>query len=443
MPRKYNHFLFFCLAWALAMKAIPLPAAKAAVPVWESLTWTGDVAQMQDLEKMCREYGVLSSDVFWVNDYTPQTPPRKGDVVLIPHSKSALIPTWTEVQSRKNRSSDSLVTVKLHGIPLDQREKKVSPDLSPVPPSPASPSKNFSSAPPTPPTSATPLIPSTPSTPPASSVSTAAGASSPPEPSPSSGAPADSDSKKSRFEFPPEAPLVTIKLHGVPSFMKDLESESSDRRPVSPELKTTVPVTVRQTPSPEVKEPVKNMQLVISGDRVAVVSSDISVRPEPAPASTSPALTLPPPSLKEPPPLPAVPSPTSGKMIWPVNGAVSSGFGKRGKRRFHAGLDLPMPKGTPIAAALDGVVRVTIPPSTPQFSGYGNLVLLDHGNGLATLYAHCDRINVKKGQRVRQGDIVAYVGSSGRSTTFHVHFEVRKNGRPVNPVPLLPARDKT
>ncbi|NLL37083.1 MAG: M23 family metallopeptidase [Fretibacterium sp.] len=136
----------------------------------------------------------------------------------------------------------------------------------------------------------------------------------------------------------------------------------------------------------------------------------------------------------------AASSPGAGRMLWPVSGRVSSPFGKRGRRSFHAGIDIPMPKGTPIRAAQAGVVTEVIPQRSKGFRGYGNVVIVDHGKGISTLYAHCLSFKVKKGQHVRQGDVLATVGRTGRATTNHLHFEVRLHGRPVNPIKYLPSR---
>ena len=129
----------------------------------------------------------------------------------------------------------------------------------------------------------------------------------------------------------------------------------------------------------------------------------------------------------------------SGNMMWPVDGKVSSYFGMRGKRK-HEGIDIPMPAGTPIRAARNGVVARTGDNSTIGFRGYGNFILLDHGNGLQSFYAHCSSIAVKPGQRIMQGQIVGYVGSTGRSTANHLHFEVRVNNAKVDPMPYLGGR---
>ena len=127
----------------------------------------------------------------------------------------------------------------------------------------------------------------------------------------------------------------------------------------------------------------------------------------------------------------------NGKMMWPVDGKISSPFGKwRGKHK-HEGIDIPMPEGTPIRAARNGVVARTGNNSTIGFRGYGNFVMLDHGGSIKTLYAHCLKVAVVPGQRVMQGQIIAYVGNTGRSTANHLHFEVRVNDVKVNPVPYM------
>lgn len=110
---------------------------------------------------------------------------------------------------------------------------------------------------------------------------------------------------------------------------------------------------------------------------------------------------------------------------------VSSAFGSRGGGR-HTGVDLRNPKGTPIKAADDGVVTFS------GYSGtYGNIVKLSHGDGLETWYAHCDTLGVSVGQVVKKGEVIATVGITGRATGYHLHFEVRKNGVPQNPMNYL------
>lgn len=124
-----------------------------------------------------------------------------------------------------------------------------------------------------------------------------------------------------------------------------------------------------------------------------------------------------------------------------TNVAFTSGFGVRsdpfrGGAAMHAGVDLAGPVGTPIYATADGVVA-----RGEWANGYGNLVELDHGRGIATRYGHLSKIIVHAGDRVKRGDLIALMGSTGRSTGSHLHYEVRLDGRAVNPVPFLQSAD--
>jgi murein DD-endopeptidase MepM/ murein hydrolase activator NlpD len=121
----------------------------------------------------------------------------------------------------------------------------------------------------------------------------------------------------------------------------------------------------------------------------------------------------------------------------PTVGWISSSFGYRvspftGRREFHKGLDIATRKGTPIIAPADGVVT---------FAGkkwlMGNLLTLDHGYGMLTRYGHIYKILKKKGDRVKRGEVIALVGNTGRSTGPHLHYEVRLNGVPVNPIKYI------
>jgi septal ring factor EnvC (AmiA/AmiB activator) len=118
-------------------------------------------------------------------------------------------------------------------------------------------------------------------------------------------------------------------------------------------------------------------------------------------------------------------------FIWPVNAPITSPFGWRWGR-MHEGIDLGAAYGTPIAAAASGVVIYA-----GWEGGYGNLVVIDHGGGLATAYGHQSRIAVSVGQGVSQGETIGYVGSTGHSTGPHLHFEVRVNGQAVDPLGYL------
>ena len=124
-----------------------------------------------------------------------------------------------------------------------------------------------------------------------------------------------------------------------------------------------------------------------------------------------------------------------GEFIWPVPRSwsrISSPFGWRtlnGKREHHNGIDIPASKGTNIYASNSGKVIT----ATWHYS-YGNYVIIDHGGGKATLYAHASKLNCKVGDKVKQGDVIAYVGTTGHSTGNHLHFEVRINGAKQNPL---------
>jgi murein DD-endopeptidase MepM/ murein hydrolase activator NlpD len=124
-----------------------------------------------------------------------------------------------------------------------------------------------------------------------------------------------------------------------------------------------------------------------------------------------------------------------GNFSWPVTGMLSSRFGMRWGRP-HNGIDIANSgkSNTPITAAMSGVV------SDAYFdrSGYGNLVIIDHGDGVQTYYAHLSKITVKEGEKINQGDMLGYMGSTGNSTGYHLHFEIRKNNRPLNPLKYLP-----
>jgi murein DD-endopeptidase MepM/ murein hydrolase activator NlpD len=124
-------------------------------------------------------------------------------------------------------------------------------------------------------------------------------------------------------------------------------------------------------------------------------------------------------------------APSAAGFIWPVNGTVVSGFGMRWGR-LHEGIDIAASTGTPIWAAAAGTVI-----HAGWLGGYGNLVVVDHGNGLATAYAHASAILVGVGQTVAQGEVISLVGSTGNSSGPHLHFEVRVNGIAVDPLLYL------
>lgn len=123
--------------------------------------------------------------------------------------------------------------------------------------------------------------------------------------------------------------------------------------------------------------------------------------------------------------------------IWPVDGVLMSSYGERadpfsGEGAYHTGVDISAPMGTRVHATADGIVVFA-----DRFGGYGRLVIIDHGNGYETYYAHLSRVDVIDGQEIRQGELVGAVGATGRVTAPHLHYEVRVHKAPVNPYRYL------
>lgn len=130
---------------------------------------------------------------------------------------------------------------------------------------------------------------------------------------------------------------------------------------------------------------------------------------------------------------------SSKGMTWPAPGynSISSPFGNRihpifGTRKMHTGIDIPTPSGASIVAAADGVVQ-----HSGGLGGYGNTIIIDHGDGIATLYAHNSSLSVGVGQSVKRGQVVSKAGSTGYSNGPHLHFEVRQNGNFIDPAPWV------
>lgn len=144
-------------------------------------------------------------------------------------------------------------------------------------------------------------------------------------------------------------------------------------------------------------------------------------------------------SLQAPPPI--TPKPLASlavtPSIWPAQGTVTSGFGWRispfgDGNELHPGIDIAYTMGAPVVATADGEVVVSGPAG-----GYGNLIQIDHKNGIDTLYGHNSQLAVAVGQQVKKGQVIAYAGSTGKSTGPHVHYEVRVNNTPVDPMKYL------
>ena len=119
--------------------------------------------------------------------------------------------------------------------------------------------------------------------------------------------------------------------------------------------------------------------------------------------------------------------------IWPVHGRITSGYGWRNSpfengSELHAGIDIAINAGVPVVATADGQIVQSGPAG-----GYGNMVQIDHGNGISTIYGHNSQLNVSVGEAVKKGQVVSFAGSTGKSTGPHVHYEVRENGKVVDP----------
>lgn len=122
---------------------------------------------------------------------------------------------------------------------------------------------------------------------------------------------------------------------------------------------------------------------------------------------------------------------------WPLIGWFTSSFGNRrdpftGEQDFHPGLDIAANRGTPVKATADGTVEVA-----SYMGNYGNAVVVNHGFGLATRFGHLSRFNVRVGQKVKRGEVIGFVGSTGRATSAHLHYEILLNGQPINPLRIL------
>lgn len=165
----------------------------------------------------------------------------------------------------------------------------------------------------------------------------------------------------------------------------------------------------------------------------------------PLPTAKSPAVTTKSVSSSKTTPKKSVTSSRSGtsssarsssvKLRWPASGSVTSRFGRRGTR-MHDGIDIGAKEGTPVYAAASGEVVY----SDQRLSGYGKLIIIRHGGDMFTAYAHNQRNLVRKGMKVKAGDLIARVGQTGRASGPHLHFEVRRGSTPVDPLSYLPKK---
>ncbi|WP_367947403.1 peptidoglycan DD-metalloendopeptidase family protein [Sphingopyxis sp. BSNA05] len=132
----------------------------------------------------------------------------------------------------------------------------------------------------------------------------------------------------------------------------------------------------------------------------------------------------------------ATPAGFSGRFQWPVNGRIISSFGSKGGGKVNDGLNIGVPRGTPIRASADGVIAY----SGDEIGVFGGLILINHGSGWVTAYGHADKLNVTRGQNVKAGDIIGLAGESGYVQEPQLHFEIRKDRKPVDPNIHLPKR---
>lgn len=132
----------------------------------------------------------------------------------------------------------------------------------------------------------------------------------------------------------------------------------------------------------------------------------------------------------------AIPANFSGRFNWPVSGKLLSNFGSKGGGIVNDGLNIAVPEGTPIQSAADGVIAY----AGDEIGVFGGLILINHGDGWVTAYGHASKINVARGQKVRMGDVIGLAGESGYVQEPQVHFEIRKNRKPIDPIGELPKR---
>ena len=135
-------------------------------------------------------------------------------------------------------------------------------------------------------------------------------------------------------------------------------------------------------------------------------------------------------SVEEPKATGALPSEPAAEFRWPARGRVIAGFGANGG---NEGINISVPEGTPVKAAESGTVTY----SGSEVKGYGNLVLIKHDNGYVSAYAHNGELSVKRGEKVKRGQVIAKAGQTGNVTSPQLHFEIRKGSTPVDPMPFL------
>lgn len=207
---------------------------------------------------------------------------------------------------------------------------------------------------------------------------------------------------------------------------------------------TTVPVTVPATQDVPAAQPAPTATDLAAPQPAAPEPSAPATAPAAAtpPVPEKPAEVAAPPPAPTPPPIKAKPvevgdlGPAPKRFVWPVNGRVVSGYGDKAGGLHNDGVNIQAPRGTPIRAAADGVVVY----SGSDLKGFGNMLLIRHGGNWLTAYAHAQAVLVDRGQRVKQGEVIARVGSSGNVDQPQLHFELRRGREAVDPERYLPRR---
>lgn len=449
-----------------AAVTVAILAGSASAAKWKELVFTEDVSLgMAELTQYCMLHDITVADVLWANSIE-SADIKAGSSVYLPANHADMLAIW---QHKGAWQPTALVPVT--SAAAAKRASKPEPAPKPAePPAPKPATPNLAMTPP--PAAAIPeepeksnddilaqfrqdvkddernLPPENPAPAPAPAPETVK-ASATPVPAPEPVKVASVPAQPAKVQPEPAKPAKPAKKHETPAKVianttrADKILTSKPRKSSKPEIPGLMDPIIILSPN---GDPTKGpMRLVISGDKVEVVQLPKNAAPKrPSLADLDHTFGTNPSYLPHYNLTPKKRDPfilnmgnLAGKMLWPVDGKVSSPFGKWRGSHKHQGIDIPMPAGTPIRAARNGVVSRTGNNSTMGFRGYGNFVLMDHGEGLQTFYAHCLSVAVVQGQRVMQGQIIGYVGSTGRSTANHLHFEVRINSTKVDPIPYL------
>lgn len=362
---------------------------------WQTMTFGEDVPLgLAELNHYCITHDVTTEDVLWAN-HTEKDSLKSGETIYLPENQTDMLAIWQHVGAWKPQALVPVTSgAAARRLITETPEAPKTEQPAAITPAPAQPA-----------------VPSSKTAPPVRII--------------------NNDTKPN--------PAKVIAQTAKPD--KILTSKPR-QKPEIPGLMDPIIIL-----SPNGDPTSGPMRLIISGDKVEVVKLPQNAIPK-KPSMNDLNMTM---SFGRPedylPKYNTLPRPQqnnniftmnlNGKMMWPVDGKISSPFGKRRGNHKHEGVDIPMPAGTPIRAARNGVVVRTGNNSTMGFRGYGNFIMLDHGGNVRTFYAHCSRVAVAEGQKIMQGQIIGYVGSTGRSTANHLHFEVRINDQKVNPVPYM------